>query len=530
MFKILVVTLVFIQIIAGEEDNFTISLNHNISQQIKFYTQNYTIGFQVDWEKVEQTIIKNQIFELVIDANVTHHPSQEYQIPLLCISNKTATSIVKQKDMIAPKIIPEYCDFYSYKTNQGQYKIIFNSEQWFIETQYYLSFLNITSLLIQTLDDFQKIPVGSIQLDNNGTLLDNNYWMIDINIGLYQLHTKQFNCNSLGEYNFTLQQCTCNQGFAGIFCEFNVQELTGEITENTLIQPYKYQSYKFTYNNYYNLVIELNNTATFNYFFCDQADTEDKLQRMFIQTFVKKSLILQYKRKQQFVPLPFNETTNCMYFWFKNDNVQQLQLEVTMKIANQTFLEQFIQILVSYLFYTLIGGVFFCGCSFCIVYFSSEVYKKWTQFLRKRQMETQLPLMKYSQFKQNEYLHRNNDQNTCSICLGEYEDNDKIRVTWCRHVFHQQCIEEWALKKNQCPFCRETIFIEQIYTSIIQILKRSVERNNTQNNIASSEQSNFEEQNNNVNEIQPQNVQMATLNNQLEQIVSDRYQHLNEFN
>ncbi|EAS00774.1 zinc finger, C3HC4 type (RING finger) protein (macronuclear) [Tetrahymena thermophila SB210] len=528
MFKILVVALALIKFIIGQEDNFQISLNKNVSQQIKFYTQNHTIGFQVDWGQVEQTVIKNTVYELVIDANVTHFPSSEYQIPFLCISNKTATSIVKQKDMIAPKVIADYCDFYSYRTNQGQYRIIFNSEQWFIEAQYYLSFLNITSLQIQTLDDFDKIPVGNIKLNNNGTLLDNNYWIIDVNIGLYQVHTKQFGCNSQGEYNLTLQQCTCNPGFAGMFCEFIVEELSGDVTQNAIIQPYKYQSYKFTYNNYYNLVIELNNTATFNYFFCDQTDTEDKLQRMFIQTFQYKSLKLQYKRKQQVVPLPYNETINCIYFWFKNDNVQQLELEITMKEANQTFLDQFIQILISYLFYTLIGGVFFCGCSFCIVYFSSEVYKRWTKFMRRRQMEKQLPLMTYSQFKQNQNLHRNNDQNTCSICLGEYEDNDRIRVTCCRHVFHQECIEEWALKKNQCPFCREKIFIF-LYNSMLELLKRNTDRNNQQINGAENEQNNSEEQNNSANEIQV-NVQMATLNIQQDQPNSNRYQNLVETN
>ena len=45
----------------------------------------------------------------------------------------------------------------------------------------------------------------------------------------------------------------------------------------------------------------------------------------------------------------------------------------------------------------------------------------------------------------------NNDQDvdSCSICLLELEDGDRIADLRCKHCFHAECIAEW-LKKKVC--------------------------------------------------------------------------------
>lgn len=50
--------------------------------------------------------------------------------------------------------------------------------------------------------------------------------------------------------------------------------------------------------------------------------------------------------------------------------------------------------------------------------------------------------------------------NICSICLCQYEEGDTI--VWssnkdCQHVFHEDCILTWLVKKEEpsCPFCRQ---------------------------------------------------------------------------
>ncbi|GMJ03860.1 Arabidopsis Toxicos en Levadura 96 [Hibiscus trionum] len=49
------------------------------------------------------------------------------------------------------------------------------------------------------------------------------------------------------------------------------------------------------------------------------------------------------------------------------------------------------------------------------------------------------------------------DDNTCSICLSEYEAKETIRtIPDCDHYFHSSCIDEWLVLNAACPICRNT--------------------------------------------------------------------------
>ena len=53
-------------------------------------------------------------------------------------------------------------------------------------------------------------------------------------------------------------------------------------------------------------------------------------------------------------------------------------------------------------------------------------------------------------------LPRPND-NTCSICLSEYQAKETIRtIPDCDHYFHADCIDEWLKLNAACPVCRKT--------------------------------------------------------------------------
>ncbi|MBA0851035.1 hypothetical protein Goshw_011799 [Gossypium schwendimanii] len=57
---------------------------------------------------------------------------------------------------------------------------------------------------------------------------------------------------------------------------------------------------------------------------------------------------------------------------------------------------------------------------------------------------------------ENFKLPRPND-NTCSICLSEYEAKETIRtIPDCTHYFHANCIDEWLKLNAACPVCRNT--------------------------------------------------------------------------
>ncbi len=47
-------------------------------------------------------------------------------------------------------------------------------------------------------------------------------------------------------------------------------------------------------------------------------------------------------------------------------------------------------------------------------------------------------------------------QSTCTICLENFENDDRIRILNCQHYFHNQCVDEWLSKNPNCPNCRVT--------------------------------------------------------------------------
>ncbi|GMI99045.1 hypothetical protein HRI_003573800 [Hibiscus trionum] len=43
----------------------------------------------------------------------------------------------------------------------------------------------------------------------------------------------------------------------------------------------------------------------------------------------------------------------------------------------------------------------------------------------------------------------------CSICLGEYQEKEVLRIMPnCGHNFHLSCIDLWLRKQSTCPVCR----------------------------------------------------------------------------
>ncbi|TPX41300.1 hypothetical protein SeMB42_g05320 [Synchytrium endobioticum] len=47
-------------------------------------------------------------------------------------------------------------------------------------------------------------------------------------------------------------------------------------------------------------------------------------------------------------------------------------------------------------------------------------------------------------------------QDTCCICLEEYQDGDKLRQLHCDHVFHPHCIDTWLCRDSPlCPLCKQ---------------------------------------------------------------------------
>eukprot|EP00500_Bicosoecida_sp_ms1_P001276 CAMPEP_0203807898 /NCGR_PEP_ID=MMETSP0115-20131106/1312_1 /ASSEMBLY_ACC=CAM_ASM_000227 /TAXON_ID=33651 /ORGANISM="Bicosoecid sp, Strain ms1" /LENGTH=307 /DNA_ID=CAMNT_0050716583 /DNA_START=399 /DNA_END=1318 /DNA_ORIENTATION=+ len=66
-----------------------------------------------------------------------------------------------------------------------------------------------------------------------------------------------------------------------------------------------------------------------------------------------------------------------------------------------------------------------------------------------------LPLHNYKPPKSAEEMEE--EQQTCMVCLGEYEENEVIRTLPCLHIFHQPCIDKWLSANKTCPLCKHDV-------------------------------------------------------------------------
>jgi E3 ubiquitin-protein ligase ATL10/75/76/77/78 len=50
----------------------------------------------------------------------------------------------------------------------------------------------------------------------------------------------------------------------------------------------------------------------------------------------------------------------------------------------------------------------------------------------------------------------------CPICLGEFENGDRVRMLpKCNHEFHVMCIDTWLVSHSSCPNCRNSLVVEK---------------------------------------------------------------------
>lgn len=48
----------------------------------------------------------------------------------------------------------------------------------------------------------------------------------------------------------------------------------------------------------------------------------------------------------------------------------------------------------------------------------------------------------------------------CLVCQFAYEEGETIRHLPCMHYFHHECVDQWLMAKDCCPYCRQCILVE----------------------------------------------------------------------
>lgn len=68
--------------------------------------------------------------------------------------------------------------------------------------------------------------------------------------------------------------------------------------------------------------------------------------------------------------------------------------------------------------------------------------------------------LKHENMNNNTLINLNKDDNTCSICLDSINNDQKITILHCNHIYHYDCAKQWFINKDippKCPYCRSDI-------------------------------------------------------------------------
>ncbi|XP_068103678.1 E3 ubiquitin-protein ligase RLIM [Hyperolius riggenbachi] len=56
---------------------------------------------------------------------------------------------------------------------------------------------------------------------------------------------------------------------------------------------------------------------------------------------------------------------------------------------------------------------------------------------------------------------------TCSVCITEYTEGNKLRKLPCSHEYHIHCIDRWLSENSTCPICRRAVLVSGNRESVV---------------------------------------------------------------
>ena len=88
------------------------------------------------------------------------------------------------------------------------------------------------------------------------------------------------------------------------------------------------------------------------------------------------------------------------------------------------------------------------------LFLKEYINKEENKNIKREKFINNLPEFKYKYTEK----HMSRKENECSICLEEFNSNDRVKLFSCnQHIFHKECIMKWLKKKDICPLCKNQI-------------------------------------------------------------------------
>ena len=246
-----------------------------------------------------------------------------------------------------------------------------------------------------------------------------------------------------GNGNCVLGVCICSDFYSGLDCSIPYDELQLPTTISGAIPSYSYKFFRIKLNKNANSpTIEIDgkyNSNTFCYFLNNENNNLWPSMFLYDQSsFVDNNSIFSVSSQgthlSLFMSLFCDQDTDCFYDIKYSQNVSyKSQYYIIIALVCTIAL-----------FVTL-------GVPFAVVYYCKRRRQNF-HYINHISSENLNVL-----FPESLWNSLNNENSVCSICFETFDNESRVRILYCQHVFHSECIDQWACLQAVCPMCKVVI-------------------------------------------------------------------------